>query len=117
MIRRPPRSTLFPYTTLFRSGVLRRHGPDPDLEDLGATGDIGVRHHLEHAAGEGFDIGVVAVVEAPLLAQPLEELSLAGAVLAQPGPRQGKGGEVRVCPRHGDRMAEEIGRASCRERV
>src|SRR2546425_9723792 len=23
MIRRPPRSTLFPYTTLFRSGVLR----------------------------------------------------------------------------------------------
>src|SRR3712207_8374290 len=25
MIRRPPRSTLFPYTTLFRSGVLDRH--------------------------------------------------------------------------------------------
>src|SRR6476620_11906742 len=24
MIRRPPRSTLFPYTTLFRSGVARR---------------------------------------------------------------------------------------------
>src|SRR2546429_3853613 len=33
MIRRPPRSTLFPYTTLFRSGQLRQqrvlgaHGP------------------------------------------------------------------------------------------
>src|SRR5207237_6266364 len=27
MIRRPPRSTLFPYTTLFRSRRLRRHGP------------------------------------------------------------------------------------------
>src|SRR3712207_7900788 len=27
MIRRPPRSTLFPYTTLFRSG-----GVDPDVE-------------------------------------------------------------------------------------
>src|SRR5256714_14075078 len=26
MIRRPPRSTLFPYTTLFRSGVTREHG-------------------------------------------------------------------------------------------
>src|SRR3712207_7910246 len=26
MIRRPPRSTLFPYTTLFRSDVLRREG-------------------------------------------------------------------------------------------
>src|SRR4051794_41334666 len=25
MIRRPPRSTLFPYTTLFRSGVIERH--------------------------------------------------------------------------------------------
>src|SRR2546429_6586644 len=25
MIRRPPRSTLFPYTTLFRSDVLARH--------------------------------------------------------------------------------------------
>src|SRR3712207_8518656 len=27
MIRRPPRSTLFPYTTLFRSGVLQRAPP------------------------------------------------------------------------------------------
>src|SRR2546427_8841103 len=26
MIRRPPRSTLFPYTTLFRSGPGRTHG-------------------------------------------------------------------------------------------
>src|SRR3712207_8496498 len=33
MIRRPPRSTLFPYTTLFRSQELpvpeQRHAPDP----------------------------------------------------------------------------------------
>src|SRR5256886_11543195 len=26
MIRRPPRSTLFPYTTLFRSGNVKTHG-------------------------------------------------------------------------------------------
>src|SRR2546426_9087985 len=26
MIRRPPRSTLFPYTTLFRSSAKQRHG-------------------------------------------------------------------------------------------
>src|SRR2546428_2752216 len=26
MIRRPPRSTLFPYTTLFRSGIWASHG-------------------------------------------------------------------------------------------
>src|SRR2546427_5510729 len=30
MIRRPPRSTLFPYTTLFRSEQLRRHLLHPD---------------------------------------------------------------------------------------
>src|SRR3712207_8456262 len=28
MIRRPPRSTLFPYTTLFRSVLRPRHGAD-----------------------------------------------------------------------------------------
>src|SRR3712207_8411194 len=38
MIRRPPRSTLFPYTTLFRSS---RHGPADD-EIVGAGAD-GVR--------------------------------------------------------------------------
>src|SRR3712207_8252941 len=32
MIRRPPRSTLFPYTTLFRSPELRRN-----LRDLGLS--------------------------------------------------------------------------------
>src|SRR3712207_7867221 len=39
MIRRPPRSTLFPYTTLFRSGILRSHAERrkvlPWLERLG----------------------------------------------------------------------------------
>src|SRR5258705_4459582 len=45
MIRRPPRSTLFPYTTLFRSHRLRRHrlgaalllhhAPVLDHEDVG----------------------------------------------------------------------------------
>src|SRR2546426_5973194 len=29
MIRRPPRSTLFPYTTLFRSHLVRRAGGPP----------------------------------------------------------------------------------------
>src|SRR2546426_7497487 len=32
MIRRPPRSTLFPYTTLFRSGAGVAHGPEILLE-------------------------------------------------------------------------------------
>src|SRR3712207_6894115 len=37
MIRRPPRSTLFPYTTLFRSGGARRRG--------GAAGEQCRREH------------------------------------------------------------------------
>src|SRR5256885_5406198 len=36
MIRRPPRSTLFPYTTLFRSGRALRHARDPQHARLGA---------------------------------------------------------------------------------
>src|SRR3712207_8012150 len=38
MIRRPPRSTLFPYTTLFRSVIVRTHSDAERavLTDLGA---------------------------------------------------------------------------------
>src|SRR2546426_2245141 len=40
MIRRPPRSTLFPYTTLFRSDVARRDAhdgvPRPATQQMGA---------------------------------------------------------------------------------
>src|SRR3712207_7605228 len=39
MIRRPPRSTLFPYTTLFRSGVERAGFPPPDLCPIADGGD------------------------------------------------------------------------------
>src|SRR3712207_7979281 len=34
MIRRPPRSTLFPYTTLFRSEVMAGHRPAIWVSDL-----------------------------------------------------------------------------------
>src|SRR3712207_6852957 len=41
MIRRPPRSTLFPYTTLFRSEAAdRAPGPDP-AEHLGEDAVVG----------------------------------------------------------------------------
>src|SRR3712207_8421381 len=36
MIRRPPRSTLFPYTTLFRSQATELVGAAPTLEDVDA---------------------------------------------------------------------------------
>src|SRR5256885_3228864 len=60
MIRRPPRSTLFPYTTLFRSRVEQRRGAITPLADVGGErradeheahllrdGREGVPHHLE----------------------------------------------------------------------
>src|SRR3712207_8860334 len=37
MIRRPPRSTLFPYTTLFRSGTATLIGDPPNILIAGAT--------------------------------------------------------------------------------
>src|SRR3712207_8927937 len=39
MIRRPPRSTLFPYTTLFRSG--HEHGPAP-VQDVKPAASVTV---------------------------------------------------------------------------
>src|SRR3712207_8488429 len=63
MIRRPPRSTLFPYTTLFRSGGERvTAGP----RDLGAGG-------LQGAAENGRFLGDV---EAARDAHPFQRKSL-----------------------------------------
>src|SRR2546430_4125654 len=53
MIRRPPRSTLFPYTTLFRSLVRRRAADDPaaDDDDLHAVASAS-RNRRGASAGE-----------------------------------------------------------------
>src|SRR5688572_31755595 len=57
MIRRPPRSTLFPYTTLFRSllpvagnGAGRRPAADPESHQVPADHDRGLLHGLGDAA-------------------------------------------------------------------
>src|SRR3712207_8924154 len=54
MIRRPPRSTLFPYTTLFRSGP---------------AGHRGDQRQLHHARGHdrALDPGPPGIAAAPLL--------------------------------------------------
>src|SRR5256885_12226394 len=41
MIRRPPRSTLFPYTTLFRSVMGRQRQTRSPMRPLGSRGDRG----------------------------------------------------------------------------
>src|SRR5262249_61184837 len=59
MIRRPPRSTLFPYTTLFRSG---EHGLRPAERLLGIDYPVGLVQRREEG-GECFcvrECGVIA---------------------------------------------------------
>src|SRR3712207_7462782 len=63
MIRRPPRSTLFPYTTLFRS-------PEHDLAvelEADQDGEVGQAGHEVPGAVERVDDPAVALV--PLLAE------------------------------------------------
>src|SRR3712207_7941201 len=57
MIRRPPRSTLFPYTTLFRSGVARARG---------SSATVAVGQVLEGLAGGGDGPGDVAAAVDPV---------------------------------------------------
>src|SRR2546427_9411078 len=72
MIRRPPRSTLFPYTTLFRS--LRRPGDellhvleplDPLRSFVGEVLPVshGCDHPLEHGGGVGVPVARPEVVD------------------------------------------------------
>src|SRR5256885_5325498 len=51
MIRRPPRSTLFPYTTLFRSRLRRQVDECLAIEDHVAAGD-----GVARAVAEGLDV-------------------------------------------------------------
>src|SRR3712207_8365955 len=71
MIRRPPRSTLFPYTTLFRS----RRPPGPDLA---AEVDGALLLRAAEDAGHGVGAGVVADHEAGVLRRRREVADLQG---------------------------------------
>src|SRR5256885_16029432 len=53
MIRRPPRSTLFPYTTLFRSAVARLKRIKPGAQQLRIRG---------HASAQGIPGEIRAIV-------------------------------------------------------
>src|SRR3712207_8894137 len=66
MIRRPPRSTLFPYTTLFRS-LARRAQPGAaaaTLRPLGLeplAGELVERRHLAHRLGRARRLPLAAL--------------------------------------------------------
>src|SRR2546426_10002096 len=117
MIRRPPRSTLFPYTTLFRSH--RRHRVEESLDDhpprdrvAPERGDVrrpGPPHHVHFIEQPALERARDRVVDRP------------GALAAAEHEQRGTGGEepeLHQCgvatPRlgHTDRVAErEYGRA------
>src|SRR3989475_13083799 len=64
MIRRPPRSTLFPYTTLFRSGADRARGvghPDRHPRHR-ARGGAGLPHERLHRQDGSLAAGVLPAV-------------------------------------------------------
>src|SRR2546430_9687159 len=89
MIRRPPRSTLFPYTTLFRSrhvlqrgqrlaGAVPRRGGTEDLRSAVEVEPVGV-------LGAGDPAGAGQGGERHHVARPVPHVVLADVLLAQAG--------------------------------
>src|SRR5258708_14611210 len=56
MIRRPPRSTLFPYTTLFRSFKILRQVDPCTLTTLGNAGWNAIQIGTNADSGDGLDV-------------------------------------------------------------
>src|SRR3712207_9597091 len=104
MIRRPPRSTLFPYTTLFRS-----------VSSVGgAVSWVEQENHSKVSVGKGAkltakkDLNIKAVNKA-------ETVNLVGkfGLARSSASASAVGGRLNVQKSNNS----EIGRASCRERV
>src|SRR3990167_8601480 len=78
MIRRPPRSTLFPYTTLFRAV-----GHRVDVADVGGYHDVG-RHGLFELAQHLARMQVAAAAEGLFLAALVDHVETEGIALVGP---------------------------------
>src|SRR3712207_7805414 len=94
MIRRPPRSTLFPYTTLFRSegvGVLQAALARDRLGEFQAQAAIAALHADAHTAEETDWVQIVEWYDelVRLTDSPVARLNRAVAVGEADGPRAG----------------------------
>src|SRR3712207_9314902 len=98
MIRRPPRSTLFPYTTLFRSS-----GDQVEYVIMGQVLQAGAGQNPARpaAVAAGIPMTVPAITVNKVCLSGLSAIALADQLI--------RAGEFDV--------VVEIGRASCRERV
>src|SRR2546429_7831642 len=107
MIRRPPRSTLFPYTTLFRSLSEMNFGPLP------------MANHLSRLAARFYeDQAHIAWLRGQIAKKlsPREALE-AGLVTAAPDDLDWEDEIRQAMESRAAQSPDEIGRASCRERV
>src|SRR3989475_12610430 len=73
MIRRPPRSTLFPYTTLFRSGAVLLQVSEEVIVRVLQRRWPGLEDHLVPARGEDRGEGGLADVAAATAAMPRDD--------------------------------------------
>src|SRR5438034_11441959 len=102
MIRRPPRSTLFPYTTLFRS--------TGEGAAVAVDGDFGEEAHLFKGS-----VAFVVIEEFDHRVVGNEEINMPVAIVIGESDTQALAG---FCETDFLRdFREKIGRASCRERV
>src|SRR2546428_3508711 len=69
MIRRPPRSTLFPYTTLFRSGEIHMLAVDPDHQGKGIGTGL-TSFAIERIRDAGMTLAIVETGGGPGHAPP-----------------------------------------------
>jgi hypothetical protein len=83
-----------------------RQSADPNLEELHAARHVDGRHDAFAALGEFLDVRVVAVVQAALLANDVEEMARLVAMLAEPRIRDPKGIEIPLAAPHVEREAE-----------
>src|SRR2546422_10872707 len=130
MIRRPPRSTLFPYTTLFRSHAPAKGYPEfPDQAKRSEKREA-APPVAEHAASESAGAGRSLALEGA--GDITDSEMLAELYIAQGHPEKGLEGYRRLVAKDPDNVrlheniialeeegagASQIGRASCRERV